>query len=157
MESTPAGVAVPGSVQVVIYIDDESAAFGAVREALESQGITVLCYSNPEEAYARHLESGAAVPGGFLIDGQIPGHDMNAFCRELNRRRIPYLRVTARVESIDSDCTGVGADGTMRPPLAKPISAGILRYSVRAAFFCTKTDRSAEYDPRLHATEGAAS
>lgn len=121
------------AVQLVVYIDDEQAALDAVSEALGRDGVSVLGIRRPEDADA-YLDGRFPLPVGFIVDGQIPGSNPDAFCRRLAERGIPYLRITAKSSSIAPDCQGLGSDGKSRSPLAKPVSRGMLYSMVRGAF-----------------------
>lgn len=130
----------------VVVVDDDEAQRGALSEALEREGFSVVSMSRAAEA--EPLLNGERTRMLFIVDGQIPGERPDELCRRLAADRIPYLRITGDERSIAEDCRGRDVRGRAIGVVKKPLSLRMLILTVRLALgLGTATDRPVAVEP----------
>ncbi|WP_028583135.1 putative bifunctional diguanylate cyclase/phosphodiesterase [Desulfogranum mediterraneum] len=136
----------PSRQDVILVIDDDSAARLLVKFSLENSGFTVLEAANGEEAVASCM---SRQPNLILLDVMMSGMDGIATCRALRRlpggQHIPVVMVTAlEDEQTITDAFDAGATDFISKPINLLVLGYRVRYWLRAGTTLQELDRSQE-------------
>ncbi len=113
---------------VVLLVDDDAAVRGALKFALETDGLRVRLYDGPTAL----LGDIDALHGCLVVDYRMPGMDGLELVEQLRAQgvHLPTIMITGRAnKALHRQAANAG----IRQVLEKPLSDGSLRDAIRSA------------------------